>query len=395
MPQPQPRKTIVFAVGERQAAILERLFNKLLPDAACLRIAQQTNRSPAEVRQSFAQKLPATRITGTRNPSLTGSSLIPCPLSPSPWTCSTPATTTRRSKKILRYAPAHDFRHQVCPDARLGRPPLPAHWQDGAFLIYDFVNNTANSIIPATVSLGSRESGRRPGPGGPPEPEPGPTPRPEPPPGPPPTPREFKVIKEGSLEDEFCKRQMIVVGPAGLVIDRQRYQDQWVRRIEDLRQTDPAVRKILSGEDVTETRAGGLPRNLTAPSSGLKNPRSASSISNRLAQRFHPRRARELIKAERGADEIVERAGGLIKGFAERGFFKPELRGVEFLGQFLPLVLGHILAGEDLAHDRIGLAQPLDAPKPLVRYAASQSRVLPDRQQSSGACGTRLPASLP
>jgi type I restriction enzyme R subunit len=56
-PQPHPRKTIVFAVRERQASILERLFNKYLPDAACLRIAQQTNRSPAEVRQSFAQKI--------------------------------------------------------------------------------------------------------------------------------------------------------------------------------------------------------------------------------------------------------------------------------------------------------------------------------------------------
>ena len=55
--QAHPRKTIVFAVSERQAVILERLFNRLLPDAACLRIATQTNRSPGEVRQSFAQSV--------------------------------------------------------------------------------------------------------------------------------------------------------------------------------------------------------------------------------------------------------------------------------------------------------------------------------------------------
>jgi type I restriction enzyme R subunit len=67
-PQPHPRKTIVFAVGERQAAILERLFNRLLPDAACLRIAQQTNRSPAEVRQSFAQKITCYSNNGNPKP---------------------------------------------------------------------------------------------------------------------------------------------------------------------------------------------------------------------------------------------------------------------------------------------------------------------------------------
>jgi len=52
-----PRKTIVFAVSEKQAAILERLLNRLLSDEDCLRIAQQLNRSPAQVRQDFAKKI--------------------------------------------------------------------------------------------------------------------------------------------------------------------------------------------------------------------------------------------------------------------------------------------------------------------------------------------------
>jgi type I restriction enzyme R subunit len=73
------------------------------------------------------------------------------------------------------------------------------------------------------------------------------------------------VIKEGSLEDEFRKRQLIIVGPDGLEIDRQRYQDQWIRRIEELRGTDPVVRKILAGEDVTESEWEDLAQKLDAP----------------------------------------------------------------------------------------------------------------------------------
>ena len=53
----RPKKTIVFAVSERQAVILERFFNKLLPDDTCLRIARQLNCSPSQVRQNFAKKI--------------------------------------------------------------------------------------------------------------------------------------------------------------------------------------------------------------------------------------------------------------------------------------------------------------------------------------------------
>jgi type I restriction enzyme R subunit len=262
-PQPHPRKTIVFAVGERQAAILERLFNRLLPDAACLRIAQQTNRSPAEVRQSFAQKITCYSNNGNPKPIIDRFKFDPLPVI----AVSVDMLDTgydhkevenlvmlRPTTSAIKYAQMRGRGSRLCP--RIGKTD---------FLIYDFVNNTANFDDPGQQYHRPKESGRRPGPGDPPEPEPGPTPRPEPPPGPPLPPREFKVIKEGSLEDEFRKRQLIIVGPDGLAIDRQRYQDQWLRRIEELRQTDPVVRKILSGEDVTENEWEELAQKLDAP----------------------------------------------------------------------------------------------------------------------------------
>jgi type I restriction enzyme R subunit len=86
-----------------------------------------------------------------------------------------------------------------------------------------------------------------------------------PPPPPPPPPPHFKVIPAGEREDAFRKRQMITVGPDGLEIDRQRYQDQWVKRVEQLRETDPVVQKILAGEDITETEWQELAQRLNAP----------------------------------------------------------------------------------------------------------------------------------
>lgn len=88
----------------------------------------------------------------------------------------------------------------------------------------------------------------------------------EPPPPPPSPPsRDFKLIPQGEREDEFRKRQMIIVGPEGLEIDRQRYRDQWIRRIEQLRETDPVVQKILASEEVTETEWEELAQRLNAP----------------------------------------------------------------------------------------------------------------------------------
>jgi type I restriction enzyme, R subunit len=262
-PQPHPRKTIVFAVSERQAVILERLLNKLLPDAACLRIAEQTGRYPAEVRQSFAQKITCYSNNGNPKPVIDRFKFDPLPVI----AVSVDMLDTgydhkevenlvmlRPTTSAIKYAQMRGRGSRLCP--RIGKT---------GFLIYDFVNNTANFDDPGERYHQPKEKGDRPGPGEPPGPRPeGPIVGPPPPP-PPPPPREFKVIKEGSLEDEFRKRQLITVGPDGLEIDRQRYQDQWIRRIEELRQADPVVRKVLAGEEVTENEWEELAHKLNAP----------------------------------------------------------------------------------------------------------------------------------
>src|SRR5205814_5959967 len=66
--------------SERQAVMLERPFNQLLPDAACLRIAEQTNRSPADVRQSFAQKITCYSNNGNPKPIIDRFKFDPLPV---------------------------------------------------------------------------------------------------------------------------------------------------------------------------------------------------------------------------------------------------------------------------------------------------------------------------
>lgn len=261
--QPHPRKTIVFAVSERQAVILERLFNKLLPDAACLRIAEQTGRYPAEVRQAFAQKITCYTNKGNPKPVIDRFKFDPLPII----AVSVDMLDTgydhkevenlvmlRPTTSVIKYIQMRGRGGRLCP--RIGKR---------GFLIYDFVNNTANFDDPGEHYYRPKPVGKRPtkGEGGN-EDDGGIIVKPPPPP-PPPPPREFKVIQQGSLEDEFRRRQMITVGPDGLEIDRQRYRDQWARRIEALRDTDPVVRKVLSSEEVTETEWDELAQRLNAP----------------------------------------------------------------------------------------------------------------------------------
>ena len=165
-PQPHPRKTIVFAVGERQAAILERLFNKLLPDAACLRIAQQANRSPSEVRQGFAQKITCYSNNGNPKPIIDRFKFDPLPVV----AVSVDMLDTgydhkevenlvmlRPTTSAIKYAQMRGRGSRLCP--RIGKTD---------FLIYDFVNNTANFDDPGQQYHRPKASGRRPGPGEPP-----------------------------------------------------------------------------------------------------------------------------------------------------------------------------------------------------------------------------------
>jgi type I restriction enzyme R subunit len=262
--QLRPRKTIVFAVSERQAVILERLFNKLLPDAACLRIAEQTGRYPAEVRQGFAQKITCYSNNGNPKPVIDRFKFDPLPVI----AVSVDMLDTgydhkevenlimlRPTTSAIKYAQMRGRGSRLCP--RIGKI---------GFLIYDFVNNSANFDDPGEQYHRPKAVGQRPASGsGDDDAIDGAIVDRPPPPPPPSPPPEFKVIREGSLEDEFRKRQMIVVGPGGLAIDRQRYHDQWVQRIAILRDTDPVVRKVLANEAITESEWDELAQRLNAP----------------------------------------------------------------------------------------------------------------------------------
>jgi type I restriction enzyme R subunit len=261
-PQPHPRKTILFAVSEKQAVMLERLFNLLLPDSACLRIAQQTNRSPAEVRQSFAQKITCYSNNGNPKPVIDRFKFDPLPVI----AISVDMLDTgydhkeienllmlRPTASAIKYTQMRGRGSRLCP--RIGKT---------SFLIYDFVGNHSRFNDPGVEYHRPKEVGKRPLPRGP-EPEPGPEPMPPPPPGPPQPPRTFTIIPLGERQDTFRRRELIHVGPEGMAIDRKTYQDGWIKRIQELRDTDPAVSKILSGEYLTENEWIELSQRLNAP----------------------------------------------------------------------------------------------------------------------------------
>ncbi len=263
-PQPHPRKTIVFAVSERQAVILERLFNRLLPDEACLRIAQQTNRSPSQVRQEFAKKITCYSNNGNPKPIIDQFKFDPLPVV----AISVDMLDTgydhkevenlvmlRPTQSAIKYAQMRGRGSRLCP--RIGKTE---------FLIYDFVGNTTRFNDPGVRYDRPKVVGRRPDESLPtvePEPEgevqpPGPAP-------PPPAPREFIVIPEGCLEDGIRRRETIIVGPEGLAIDRQTYRAHWTELIQRLRHSDPAIQKIFAGEELSEEEWEDLARRLNSP----------------------------------------------------------------------------------------------------------------------------------
>jgi type I restriction enzyme R subunit len=260
--QDRPRKTIVFAVSEKQAVILERLFNKYLPDDACLRIARQINRSPGQVRQDFAQKITCYSNNGNPKPIIDRFKYDPLPIV----AVSVDMLDTgydhkevenlvmlRPTRSAIKYAQMRGRGSRLCP--RIGKTE---------FLIYDFVGNTTTFNDPGEEFHRPRVVGPRPGSQLPGEPEPGPEPTPPPPPGSP-QPSEFLQIPEGSLEDEFRRRETIIVGPEGLAIDRKTYRDKWAAKIIELHRTDPAVQKIFAGEELTEEEWEALGRKLDSP----------------------------------------------------------------------------------------------------------------------------------
>jgi type I restriction enzyme, R subunit len=263
----RPRKTIAFAVSEKQASILVRLFNKLLSDEDCLRIAGQINRSPSEVRQSFAKKITCYTNNGYPKPIIDEFKFDPLPLI----AVSVDMLDTgydqkdienlimlRPTKSPIKYAQMRGRGNRLCP--KIGK---------GEFIIYDFVGNSKRfndpgerynkpkmvgfhpSSRPAetgeiedsditkktNVSTDYADGGFR----------------------------EFLTISEGSLEDEIRSREIILVGPEGLVIDRKTYREEWEKKVVELKQNDPAVEKIFLGEELLDEEWEALAHRLNSP----------------------------------------------------------------------------------------------------------------------------------
>jgi type I restriction enzyme R subunit len=134
------------------------------------------------------------------------------------------------------------------------------------FIIYDFVGNTKKFNDPGQLYHKPKVVGKRPAPDSKlleekngtitrqTEPIKYQYPKPE-----------FLLIRDGSLEDEIRKREILIVGPEGLAIDRRSYRDEWRARILELRQSDPAVDKIFRGEELTPEEWESLARRLNSP----------------------------------------------------------------------------------------------------------------------------------
>ncbi|TAN44678.1 MAG: DEAD/DEAH box helicase [Nitrospirae bacterium] len=261
----RPRKTIVFAVSEKQASILVRLLNRLLSDEDCLRIASQINRSPSQVRQDYAKKITCYTNNGNPKPVIDEFRYDPLPLV----AVSVDMLDTgydhkevetllmlRPTQSAIKYAQMRGRGSRLCP--KIGK---------AEFIIYDFVGNTkrfndqgeayhkprlvgtaplsgvgysgeAEEDVPKAASDEENYKARKEG---------------------------FQVIVEGSLTDEIRAREIILVGPEGLAVDRKTYREKWEEKIVELRKTDPTVEKIFRGEELTEDEWTELAGRLNSP----------------------------------------------------------------------------------------------------------------------------------
>jgi type I restriction enzyme R subunit len=262
----RPRKTIVFAVSEKQASILVRLFNRLLTDEDCLRIAQHINRSPSQVRQDFAKQITCYTNNGNPKPIIDQFKYDPLPLI----AVSVDMLDTgydhkevenlvmlRPTQSAIKYAQMRGRGSRLCP--RIGKTE---------FVIYDFVGNSKRFNDPGEAyqkpklvgsspdskpartgdavdadTSGSKSETNYPEGGE----------------------RRFLIIAEGSLDDEIRAREIILVGPEGLAIDRKTYREKWEEKVVELRQTDPAVEKIFRGEELSDQEWQDLAQRLNSP----------------------------------------------------------------------------------------------------------------------------------
>ncbi len=76
--------------------------------------------------------------------------------------------------------------------------------------------------------------------------------------------REFKVVKEHEMSDEMSVRQMILVGPEGMAIDRKKYRDKFKEALQDLK-NDEVVQKIIKDKELEQAEVEKLSKKLNSP----------------------------------------------------------------------------------------------------------------------------------
>ena len=264
---PHPRKTIVFAVNERHAVQLERLFNQAFSDDQVLTLATQYHLNPAQVRAGYAQKITSYSNNGFAKPLIDRFKFDPLPVI----AVSVDMLDTgydqkdvenlvmlRPTRSAIKYAQMRGRGNRRCE-----RNPRGETIQKTSFMIYDFVDNSEQFNDPGkrydrpkTVGHHVREK---------------PVDEDEegkiitPPPPPPPTPHEFVTIPIGSLEDEFVTQKYLLVGPQGLQIDRHRYLNEWQTVIQHMKDVDLAIQSIAEGGEVSDDELQRLNARLNAP----------------------------------------------------------------------------------------------------------------------------------
>ena len=73
------------------------------------------------------------------------------------------------------------------------------------------------------------------------------------------------MIPLGALEDEFLHREMLIVGPEGLAIDRKTYLGEWQAVIQRMKDADLAIKAIAEGGMVSEAELERLAARLNSP----------------------------------------------------------------------------------------------------------------------------------
>lgn len=243
-----------------------RLFNRLLTDEDALCIAKQTHYSPSRVRQDFAKKITCYTNNGNPKPIIDQFKYDPLPLV----AVSVDMLDTgydhkevenlvmlRPTRSAIKYAQMRGRGSRLCP--RIDKKE---------FLIYDFVGNSKRFNDLGEAYHKPKIVGTRPDAG--PSATAGeveedlteeqPESRPYVP-----MPTGFLLIEEGSLDDRIRAREIILVGPEGLAIDRKSYREKWEDKIVRLRKSDPAIEKIFRGEELTDAEWEALAHRLNSP----------------------------------------------------------------------------------------------------------------------------------